>query len=138
MNLIRTICQKLTRDQAGGSLPGVLIAIAVGAVLMGAFLSHVSSRMLATRATAENAKELYAADSGVEYAIWVLMNNSYNVRSDANSDVGTAVSIPPDPDPDIIVNGQSVSIEVTALPLGAWTQKQDIPCSVSSGAALAF
>ena len=58
--------------QEGRALILVLIILGLGALLIPTFLSHSSTNLLATRATEEGLKEQYAADSGIEYALWQL------------------------------------------------------------------
>jgi len=48
--------------------------MAIGALLIPTFLSHASTNLFAVRATEEGLKELYAADSGVEYVLLQLKN----------------------------------------------------------------
>jgi len=46
----------------------------LGAVLLPPFLTRVSASLIACRAIEAGLKEQYAADSGVEYALWQLQN----------------------------------------------------------------
>lgn len=125
----RLLALSSIRCELGGSLPPVLIAIAVGGLLLSPFLAHVSSRMLSTRAAEESARELYATDSGIEFAIWHLDTNTAGYRDDVDNDVATPLSLQ--------VNDISVSVESTALPLGAWTELADTLDTVGAGGALA-
>ncbi len=127
MNDRRTATVSIRAEQ-GGSLPPVLITIAVGAILLSPFLAHVSSRMLATRAAEGNAAEHYAADSGVEYAIWHLDNDAA-YRSAVNAGTDSPLTL--------TVNGVSVTVDSTALPLGAWTDLADTLDTVGAGGSLA-
>ncbi|MDX1600157.1 MAG: hypothetical protein R3191_01445 [Anaerolineales bacterium] len=120
---------RLRKQENGGSLPSVLIAIGVGALLLAPFLAHVSSRMLATRAAEDDSAELYAADSGIEFAIWHLDNDStYRAAVDSGSDSPLTLT----------VNGETVSVDSTALPPGEWTELADTLDTVGPGGSLAF
>lgn len=116
------------KHEAGGSLPPVLIAIAVGAILLSPFLAHVSSRMLATRAARSSADEQYAADSGIEFAVWHLDNDS-TYRAAVNEGTDSPLSV--------TSNGITAGVESTALPLGAWTELADTLDTVGAGGGLA-
>jgi len=60
--------------QEGRALVLTLIVLGIGALLIPVFLSHASTNLRATRAIEEDLKEQYAADSGIEYALWQLQN----------------------------------------------------------------
>jgi hypothetical protein len=119
-------------DEIGGSLPAVLVTISVGAILLAPFLAHVSSRMLAMGASDDNARALYAADSGIELAIWTLLNDS-GFRNAVDASIGTAVPLTTP----LSVNGATTSMQVTALPIGAWTELADTPGARGGGGSLA-
>ena len=59
--------------QDGQALALTLIILAIGVLLIPVFLSHASTNLFASRATEEGMKEQYAADAGVENAIWNLL-----------------------------------------------------------------
>jgi len=63
-------------SEKGQSLPLVLVAFAVGALLVGVFLSYSSTMLLASRDTEVNLKAYYAADAGVESVLNDLVNGS--------------------------------------------------------------
>lgn len=123
---------RIRAGDRGRSLPAVLVALSVGAILLGPFLSHVSTRMLATREVNANFGQQFATDSGVEFAIWKLLNDS-TFRNQADANIGTAIPITPDID----VNGETTSITVTALPLGEWSVLADAPAAINDGGAVA-
>jgi len=61
--------------QEGRALIMALIVLAVGTLLIPPFLAYISTNLLASRATEEGMREQYAADAGVEYAIWKSAND---------------------------------------------------------------
>lgn len=99
---------KLLRGEEGRSLPFALVVVAVGALLVGPFLAHVSTSLLGSRAMQEGMNKQYASDAGVEFGIWKLVNDP-TFRADVNVAPGTPKRILPD----ILVNQVTTSITVT-------------------------
>lgn len=135
--LIRKIFPpSLIRSEQGRSLPAALIALAVGSLLLTPFLSFVSSRSLGTTAAAETFQEQYAADAGIEFGIWTLLNDP-TTKAQVDAAGGTPVSISfPE-----TINGQNPSLTITALATGLnWLQDPpaDPPRSVGPGGALEY
>ncbi|MEW6233088.1 MAG: hypothetical protein AB1566_12350 [Chloroflexota bacterium] len=64
------------RSEGGQSLPLVLAAFAIGALLVGVFLTYASTMLLASRATDSYLGAYYAADAGVESVLNDLVNGS--------------------------------------------------------------
>jgi len=64
--------KKVISDESGRVLALSLIMLGIGALLIPVLLTHTSTNLLATRAIEEGLKEQYAADAGVEYALWHL------------------------------------------------------------------
>ena len=64
-------------DESGRALILVLIILCLGALLIPTFLSHSSTNLFAARVTEEGLKEQYAADSGIEYALWRLQTGVF-------------------------------------------------------------
>jgi len=63
--------------QEGRALVLTLIVLGVGALLIPVFLAHTSTNLSATRVIEKSLKEQYAADSGIEYALWQLQNGVF-------------------------------------------------------------
>ena len=59
--------------EAGQTLPLLLVALALGVLVISALLYAVDARLLTARHLAERMREQYAADAGVEYALNRLM-----------------------------------------------------------------
>ena len=77
------------QSEKGQALPLVLIAIAIGALVIPSFLSHTGTSLISSRAYAQEIDEQYAADSGAEQAIW---NLKYGGLADTLADVGDNVT----------------------------------------------
>ena len=60
------------KDEKGQSLPLALIALAVGALIVAPFLGYSGNALSGSRVYEQAITERYAADAGVEYAIWRL------------------------------------------------------------------
>ena len=58
-----------------------LVVLGIGALLIPPLLTHVSTSLIACRVIEEDLKEQYAADSGVEYALWQLQNGTTTGQS---------------------------------------------------------
>ncbi len=61
---------RIVNDEKGQAFPLALIALAVGALLITPFLDGVSTNALASRQYGASIVEQYAADAGIEDAIW--------------------------------------------------------------------
>ncbi len=89
--------------EAGQVLVMVLLALALGSLLLGAYLAYVSASQRSGQATRRTVTERYAADAGVEDALWRLAHEpGYAERVNQGEDVYT-----------IEINGQTVVITVT-------------------------
>lgn len=63
--------------QDGRALILTLIILGIGVLLIPPFLAYISTNLLASRVTEEGLKEQYAADSGIEYALWQLQHGVF-------------------------------------------------------------
>ena len=68
-----TMMKRLRSDERGQALPLALITLALGSLLIGGFLSHASTNLIAVRVFERSMPGDYAADAGVEDAIWNLV-----------------------------------------------------------------
>lgn len=121
------------KSEAGKSLPATLITLAVGSLLLAPFLSFVSSRSLGTRSAETTVAAQYAADAGIEFGIWSLLNDS-GFRSLVDNNLGTpqSLSFPGS------LNGVTPTLSVTGLPLGSWSIRQSALAAVDRGGSLAY
>ncbi len=89
--------------ESGQVLVMVLLALALGALLLGIYLAYVSTSQRSGQEAREAVVERYAADAGLEDALWRLANEP-----------GYAESIGSTPDVYTIeINGTTVVITVT-------------------------
>ncbi len=115
------------------SLPAALITLAVGSMLLTPFLSFVSARSLGSGAAVETFNEQYAADAGIEFGIWSLLNTpSFRSQVDINPGVPQALVFPGS------LNGYTPTLSVTAIPLGSWYIRQPAPYGINNGGSLAY
>jgi len=69
-------------DESGRALALTLIILGIGVLLLPVFLAHASTNLFATRAVEEGLQEQYAADSGIEYALWQLQTGVFSGTAD--------------------------------------------------------
>ncbi|MFC2033846.1 hypothetical protein ACFLTT_00375 [Chloroflexota bacterium] len=65
--------------QRGAALILVLIALALGSLLITPSINYMYTSTVSKDISEENLQDQYAADSAVEYAIWQLQNNADNI-----------------------------------------------------------
>lgn len=95
--------------QEGRALALTLIALAIGCLLIPPFLSYISTNLIASYVTEEGMKEQYAADAGVEYAVWKLINDRNFLELVSWSDEEHPVSV----DMPTSVNDIELAVSVT-------------------------
>jgi len=66
-------------SQKGQALPLALVALAIGILTIAPFLGHAGSSLIGSRIYEQSISEQYAADAGVEYAIWHLQSGESEV-----------------------------------------------------------
>jgi hypothetical protein len=94
------------KSERGQALPLVLIAIMLGALVVPPFLGHAGTGLIGSRHYAQVVYARYAADSGVEYAIWDLV---YGGLADNISAPGDNVTY----ELDEAINGLLTTVTVT-------------------------
>ena len=62
--------------EKGLALPLVMIAVMLGALLIPAFAGYADSSIIGSRTYGASLRSQYAADSGVEHAIWRLTDSN--------------------------------------------------------------
>lgn len=68
--------RSLLTGEGGQALPIALAALALGTLVVAPFLSHASTTLIGSGAYGSLINENYAADAGVEHAIWSLTDTS--------------------------------------------------------------
>ncbi|MFQ6122885.1 MAG: hypothetical protein ACE5LA_07520 [Dehalococcoidales bacterium] len=102
--------------QRGQVLILVLIALALGSLLITPMLRYVSTGLIEVPVSKELLLKQYAADAAVEYSLWQLKYNVDNITDQLNPENPSANTT-------ITVNGLEVPVttEITQSPLGeAW------------------
>ena len=114
------LIHKIYKNEKGQALPIVLAALALGALVVGPFLSQASSSLIGSRTYGTVSNESYSADAGVEHGIWRL---AYNGLAAQLPNVGNNLSyqLPNQ------VNGVAASVMVTntqaaGTPIGGITE----------------
>lgn len=71
------------RRETGQAFPVVLMALGGGALMIGPLLGYVSTGLTGVRRGAEAAARYYAADAGVEHAMWRLRYGGLTLATDS-------------------------------------------------------
>ena len=71
---MKSVMKNLVRDEKGAALILALIVLLIGGLISAALLNHMGSGILAGEVHERRTAELYAADAGVEDAIWKLQH----------------------------------------------------------------
>jgi len=93
--------REVISDERGRVLALALIILGIGALLIPPFLAYTNTKLLATRALEEGLKEQYAADAGMEYALWHLGFGGLGVPEGGQEEL-----------PGIVVNNRAVNVTV--------------------------
>jgi len=72
---MKSVMKNLVRDEKGAALILALIVLLIGGLISAALLNHMGSGILAGEVHERRTAELYAADAGVEDAIWKIQNS---------------------------------------------------------------
>ncbi len=123
------------RPEEGGTLPATLWALAIGGLLVAPFLAYVSSSMLAGRQAQDDAREQYAANAGVEFGIWELLNDG-TFRAQVDAAAGTPVDV----DPPVTANQITTTTNAALLGFSGpgWASMADAPGNIGAGADLTY
>ena len=78
---MKGVMKNLVADEKGAALILALILLLIGGLISAALLNHMGSGILAGEVHERRTDELYAADAGVEDAIWKLQNGETPVCS---------------------------------------------------------
>ena len=92
--------KKLVRDEKGASLVMVLILLLISGLIIGPLLSYMGTGLITGEVYEKRTYELYAADAGVEDAVWKIPELGLCLHQSTNYTI-----------PD--VNGKSVEITIT-------------------------
>jgi Flp pilus assembly pilin Flp len=73
---MKTIMKRLVRDEKGAALVLAIILLLIGGLISAALLGHMGTGILTGEVYETRTAELYAADAGVEDAIWKIQTNN--------------------------------------------------------------
>ncbi|MBN1370013.1 MAG: hypothetical protein JW954_07260 [Dehalococcoidaceae bacterium] len=92
---IRKFITRLAREQSGQLFIMVLIFLVFGSLVLGPLLSYIGSGVLVGQTFETKTEELYAADAGIEDAMWMIYNqDSDEVINRAFTVMVGAISFP--------------------------------------------
>jgi hypothetical protein len=74
----------LVRKQRGQTFPLVLVILAIGSILVTGFLRSASSSLLSAKVYSDTIPDIYAADAGIEDAIWGLQYGTLSETLDSS------------------------------------------------------
>lgn len=98
------------QDERGESLPLALVALAVGAILIGPLMAHLAMSLTATATIRTNLSRQYSSNAGVEFALWKLAHDAA-WRQTLLDQPGTVVSLTMPGAP----NGETPAVEVVCV-----------------------
>ena len=107
---MKTIVNRLVRDEKGATLVLVLILLLISGLIIGPLLSYMGTGLITGEVYEKRTDELYAADAGVEDAIWKIQH-------------GETPVCPADPEWSYTiadVNGKSLQISIEYLDGGTY------------------
>ena len=107
---MKAILKRIYRDERGVALILALVVLLVGGLITAGLLSHMGAGLLAQDTYNRRTAELYAADAGVEAALWKIQNG----------DVTLCPAQPIEPPFSINVNGRSVTVYIELLDAGVY------------------
>ena len=98
---MKTIVKRIMRDEKGKAMVLALVLLVVGGLIMVPLLGFMSTGLVAGQVYEKKTAELYAADAGVENAIWHLQQGG-----DATDILTTALN-----DKDVVVTMEEIPTE---------------------------
>jgi len=102
----KIVVKRLIRDEKGQALVMVLILLLIGGLISAPLLSYMGTGLNTGEVYARRTDELYAADAGVEDAVWKIQNSDGYLPCSPGS--------PPRNYTITDVNGKSVAVNITA------------------------
>ena len=99
---MKSVMKKLVRDEKGMALILTLILLIIGGLIVAGLLGHMGAGLLSGEVYGRRTAELYAADAGVEDAIWKIQQGK----------VAACPAQPIEPPYNINVNGKNVTVYI--------------------------
>jgi Tfp pilus assembly protein PilX len=131
---MKSMMNHLLSGEKGAALILALILLLIGGLISAALLNHMGSGILAGEVHERRTDELYAADAGVEDAIWKIQNAETPVCP-ANPE---AWCYPSPSDPPIIINDRSLQICIEYLPDEGTYKITSVAATVDDGGTAAI
>jgi hypothetical protein len=101
------------KDEKGQAMLLAMILLLISGLMAAPLLAHMGSGLLAGEAYQTRTAELYAADAGVEDALWKIENQVDEVKYLYCGGGNHSYSYPEPGDPPFEVNGRSVAVTIT-------------------------
>ncbi|MFC1911105.1 hypothetical protein ACFLXM_00320 [Chloroflexota bacterium] len=119
---MKTVVKRAIRDEKGAVLALALVLLVIGGLILTPLLGLMSTGLLAGQVYEKKTDELYAADAGVEDAIWRIQTNNLTFVNNYSGPWN------------LTVNGRDVSVEVYREDLDPSTCEYDFVYQILSNA----
>jgi hypothetical protein len=106
--IMKTAFNKLTRNEKGQALPIVLVLLLIGGLFTAPLLGYMGTGLIAGQVHEDRMEELYAADAGVEDAIYKIITDDASLQALDDNDSYTYTLAD-------TVNNLSVDVIITKL-----------------------
>jgi hypothetical protein len=108
---MKAILKRMNGDQQGVALVLALVVLLVGGLITAGLLSHMGAGLLAQDTYNRRTAELYAADAGVDHAVWSISHQAipFDAWEESTDESGWWIYHYPEP---LIVNGKKVDVTV--------------------------
>ena len=116
---MKSVMNKLVRDEKGAALIVALILLLVGGLLAASLLGYMGSGLLVGKVYDTRTAELYAADAGVEDAMWKIQHPLEAGLPGCGTN--WTHTYPEAGEPPFVVNGKSVVVTIHHLGAGDYT-----------------
>jgi Tfp pilus assembly protein PilX len=120
---MKAILKRINGDQQGVALVLALVVLLLGGLITAGLLAHMGAGLLATETYDRRTAELYAADAGVEDAIWKIQNHVEQVKELTQCRQSWSYNITDIDGRVAEVNDKHVEVTITLI--SVW---EDIPC----------
>lgn len=134
------MCRDFNKQQKGQILIITMIVVALCSLIVVPLVNYMGTGLRAVNVYHKNTNELYAADTGIQYAMWKIKYDS-QINTDRSS--GTYQIYPPYTLPD--ANHNTVSVQVSAnwlfsylfkIPLGETPKNENLNTTCTSGSGI--
>ena len=113
---MKVVLKRLVRDEKGAALVLTLVLLLIGGLIMAPLLGFMGTGIIAGEVHEKRMDELYAADAGVEDAMWNIQLKTDKVAGLTQCNQSTNYTITG-------VNGKTVDVTITLM-----TIVDDVPC----------